>query len=195
MFIRQKDRFLPMPDYSIGVDDGVLLRIPGNVIDIEYSVRLIQDTSIDLTTAVVLDRVQKHLPISNDAFKKLRKEHLIEGRKPYLTISKALAQSTGREADYSKNKPFSDTFCCDLIMEYLSKEQEEQTKVFKVGNLLSKLKRKVNLLVCYSSSPSPASFLSKRGCSARQWESWRYGSYSQPNGGRKRARGRRGRSS
>lgn len=161
MFIRQKDRFLPMPDYSIGVDDGVLLRIPGNVIDIEYSVRLIQDTSIDLTTAVVLDRVQKHLPISNDAVKKLRKEHLIEGRKPYLTISKALAQSTGREADYSKNKPFSDTFCCDLIvkalqehkslprkkindliMEYLPKEQEEQKKVFKVGNLLSKLKRK-----------------------------------------------------
>ena len=48
--------------------------------------------------------------------------------------------------------------------------QEEQKKVFKVGNLLSKLKRKVNLLVCYSSSPSPASFLSKRGCSARQWD-------------------------
>lgn len=160
MFTRQKDRFLPMPDYSIGVDDGVLLTIPGNVIDID-SVRLIQDTSIDLTTAVLLDRVQKHLPISNDAVKKLRKEHLIEGRKPYLIISKALAQSTGREADYSKNKPFSDTFCCDLIvkalqehkslprrkindliMEYLPKEQEEQKKVFKVGNLLSKLKRK-----------------------------------------------------
>ena len=118
-------------------------------------------TPLELTMAVVLDRVQKHLPISNDAVKKLRKEHLIEGRKPYLTISKALAQSTGREADYSKNKPFSDTFCCDLIvkalqehkslprrkindliMEYLPKEQEEQKKVFKVGNLLSKLKRK-----------------------------------------------------
>jgi hypothetical protein len=27
-------------------------------------------------------------------------------------------------------------------MEYLPKEQEEQKKVFKVGNLLSKLKRK-----------------------------------------------------
>ena len=90
----------------------------------------------------------------------MRKEHLIEGRKPNLIISKALAQSTGREAEYSKNKPFSDTFCCDLILkalqehrslprykinelvlEYLPKGQAEQNKIFKIGNLLSKLKR------------------------------------------------------
>ena len=160
MFSRQKDRYLPMPDYSMDVDDGVLLTIPGNVLNIEYSIRLIQDASINLTTAVLLDRVQKHLPISSEATKKLRKEHLIEGRKPYLIISKTLAQSTGQEVDYTKNKPFSDTFCCDLIikalnehkslprhkinkliMEYLPKEQTEQRKVFKVGNLLSKLKR------------------------------------------------------
>lgn len=160
MFSLQKDRYLPMPDYTMGVEDGVLLTIPGNVIDIEYSIRLIQDTSIDLTTAVLLDRVQKHLPISNEATKRLRKERLIEGRKPHLIISKALAQSTGREAEYSKNKPFSDTFCCDLIikalqehrslprhkvnelvLEYLPKGQSEQNKIYKVGNLLSKLKR------------------------------------------------------
>lgn len=160
MFSRQKDRFLPMPDYTMNVEDGVLLTIPGNVIDIEYSVRLIQDTSIDLTTAVLLDRVQKHLPIPNDAIKKLRKEGLIEGRKPYLVISKALAQSAGREVAYSKQKPFSDTFCCDLIikaltehkslprhkinelvLEYLPQELSEQKKIYKVGNLLSKLKR------------------------------------------------------
>ena len=160
MFSRQKDRYLPMPDYTMGIEDGVLLTIPGNVIDIEYSIRLIQDTSIDLTTAVLLDRVQKHLPISNEATKRLRKERLIEGRKPHLIISKALAQSTGREAEYSKNKPFSDTFCCDLIikalqehrslprhkvnelvLEYLPKGQSEQNKIYKVGNLLSKLKR------------------------------------------------------
>lgn len=166
MFKSQKERYLPMPDFTMGVEDGVLLKIPGNVIDIEYSVRLIQDTSIDLTTAVLLDRVQKHLPISNEATHKLRKEHLIEGRKPYLVISKALAQSTGREADYSKQKPFSDTFCCDLIlkalqehtslprhklnellMEYLPKNQSEQNKIYKVGNLLSKLKRQGKIVL------------------------------------------------
>ena len=160
MFSRQKERYLPMPDYKTSVDDGVSLTIPGNVIDIDYSVRLIQDTSIDLTTAVLLDRVQKHLPISDNAIKRLRKAKLIEGRKPNFIISKTVAKSTGKEAEYSKKKGFSDAFCCDLILkslgehgslsrykinelllEYLPKETSEQRKYYKIGNLLSKLRR------------------------------------------------------
>lgn len=160
MFARQKERCLPMPDYDQSEDNGVKLSIPGNVINIDYSVRLIQDASIDLTTAVLLDRVQKHLEISDAAIKKLRKENLIEGRKGHLIISKAVAQSTGTEAEYSKQKGFSDEFCCnliikaleehnslprakinDLILEYLPKDKDEKLNKFKVGNLLSKLKR------------------------------------------------------
>lgn len=97
----------------MGVEDGVLLTIPGNIIDIEYSIRLIQDTSIDLTTAVLLDRVQKHLPISNEATKKLRKEH------------RSLPRHKVNE----------------VVLEYLPKGQSKQNKIYKVGNLLSKLKR------------------------------------------------------
>ena len=62
-----------MPDYDLTEDSGVKLTVPGNVIDIEYSVRLIQDASIDLSTAVLLDRVQKHKPLSDTAIKALRK--------------------------------------------------------------------------------------------------------------------------
>jgi ATP-dependent DNA helicase RecG len=160
MFARQKERFLPMPDYDSTEDNGVKLTIPGNVIDIDYSVRLIQDTSIDLTTAVLLDRVQKHLDISDSAIKKLRKANLIEGRKGHLIISKAVAKSTGTEAEYSKQKGFSDEFCCNLILkaldehtslprkkinalllEYLPNDKDEKLNIFKVGNLLSKMKR------------------------------------------------------
>lgn len=160
MFTRQKERYLPMPDYDQTEDNGVKLSIPGNVIDLDYSVRLIQDTSIDLTTAVLLDRVQKHLDISDEAIKKLRKDNLIEGRKGHLFISKTIAQSTGTEVEYSKQKGFSDEFCCnwilkslgehkslprkkinDLIMEYLPKDKEERLNIYKIGNLLSKLKR------------------------------------------------------
>lgn len=46
MFSRQKDRYLPMPDYTMGIEDGVLLTIPGNVIDIEYSIRLIKTQAL-----------------------------------------------------------------------------------------------------------------------------------------------------
>lgn len=160
MFARQKERFLPMPDYDSTEDNGVKLTIPGNVIDIDYSVRLIQDTSIDLTTAVLLDRVQKHLDISDSAINKLRKANLIEGRKGHLIISKAVAKSTGTEAEYSKQKGFSDEFCCNLILkaldehtslprkkinalllEYLPNDKDEKLNIYKVGNLLSKMKR------------------------------------------------------
>jgi ATP-dependent DNA helicase RecG len=160
MFARQKERFLPMPDYDSTEDNGVKLTIPGNVIDMDYSVRLIQDTSIDLTTAVLLDRVQKHLDISDSAIKKLRKANLIEGRKGHLIISKAVAKSTGTEAEYSKQKGFSDEFCCNLILkaldehtslprkkinalllEYLPNDKDEKLNIYKVGNLLSKMKR------------------------------------------------------
>ncbi len=160
MFTRQKERYLPMPDYDQTEDSGVKLSIPGNVIDLDYSVRLIQDTSIDLTTAVLLDRIQKHLDVSDAAIKKLRKDNLIEGRKGHLIISKSVAQSTGTEAEYSKQKGFSDEFCCNLIikalgehnslprikinkliLEYLPKDKDEKLNKYKVGNLLSKLKR------------------------------------------------------
>ena len=160
MFTRQKERYLPMPDYDQTEDNGVKLTIPGNVIDIDYSVRLIQDTSIDLTTAVLLDRIQKHLEISDTAIKKLRKYNLIEGRKGHLIISKSVAQSTGAEVEYTKQKGFSDEFCCnliikalgehgslprakinELILEYLPKDKEEKLNKYKVGNMLSKLKR------------------------------------------------------
>ncbi len=159
LFSRQKERFLPMPDYDVTSDNGVKLTIPGNVIDLDYSVKLIQDTSIDLTTAVLLDRVQKHLPISAEAVKKLRKSNLIEGKMPNIYISKSLAQFTGKEVEYSKQKPFSDEFCCnmilkalgehkslprrkinDLLLEYLP-HQEERLKKYKVGNLIAKLKK------------------------------------------------------
>lgn len=150
-----------MPDYDLTEDSGVKLTVPGNVIDIEYSVRLIQDASIDLSTAVLLDRVQKHKPLSDTAIKALRKANLIEGRKPNLFISKSLAQSTGKEIEYSKRKGFGDEFCCDLILkalnehkslsrskinelvlDYLPADRDLQNKIYKVGNLLAKLKRR-----------------------------------------------------
>lgn len=135
------------------------MTIPGNVLDIDYSVRLIQDASIDLTTAVLLDRVQKHLPLSDLAIKKLRKENLIEGRKGKIIISKALAKSTGTEVEYSKQKGFSDDFCCNLILKSLAEHKslprhkintllmeylpvrDERLNVYKIGNLLAKLRR------------------------------------------------------
>ena len=76
---------------------------------------LIKHTDLDLETAILLDRVQKHKPISAEAVKMLRSKNLVEGRKNALIVAKSLAQATEQGADYTRAKGFSDEFCMDLI--------------------------------------------------------------------------------
>ena len=83
---------------------NVVLTIPGNVIDENYSLLLLEHADIDLTTAVLLDREQKGRPISDNAIRKLRKEGLIEGRKPHLYVSKQIAKATSKEIEYTLKK-------------------------------------------------------------------------------------------
>ena len=104
MFVSQKERYLPMPDYDKSDSDTVVLTMPGNVIDENYSLLLLENSEIILTTAVLLDKVQKGKPISDEAIKMLQKEKLIEGRKPHLYVSKQIAQVTDQKVAYSKHK-------------------------------------------------------------------------------------------
>lgn len=48
------------------------LRVTRNVLDLDYSLMLIKHTDLDLETVILLDRVQKHNPISAEAVKMLR---------------------------------------------------------------------------------------------------------------------------
>jgi ATP-dependent DNA helicase RecG len=83
-----------MPDYDKSDDKHVVLILPGTVINENYSILLIENADIDLTTAVLLDKIQKGKKISDEAIQKLRKDKLIEGRKPHLYISKSIAKVT-----------------------------------------------------------------------------------------------------
>jgi ATP-dependent DNA helicase RecG len=119
MFQRQKDRYLPMPDYDKSDLERVKLIMPGQVINEEYSLMLIEKTDLDLMTAVLLDRFQKGKPISEEALKMLRKKELIEGKKPNLYISKKVANVTHQEAEYTSLKGFDDQYYRDLIVKAL----------------------------------------------------------------------------
>lgn len=131
MFLRQKERYLPLPDYDKQYSDRVRLIVPGQVIDEEYSLLLMEDANIDLTTAVLLDKVQKRKQISDDAIAKLRKLKLIEGRKPNLYISKNVAKVSHREAEYTKMKGMDDKYYRDMIMEALKLKNELEREDFK----------------------------------------------------------------
>ena len=161
MFVSQKERWLPMPDYDKSDNDNVVLTLPGNIIDENYSLMLLENTNIDLTTAVLLDKVQKGKPISENAVKMLRKEKLIEGRKPHLYVSKYIAKATDKQVEYTLKKGFNDAECQEWIIKalndhkVLSRKQinellwnklpidfTEDQKIGKIGNLLTKLRKK-----------------------------------------------------
>ena len=158
MFVSQKERWLPMPDYDKSDNDNVVLTLPGNVIDENYSLMLLENTNIDLTTAVLLDKVQKGKPISENTVKMLRKEKLIEGRKPHLYVSKYIAKATDKQVEYTLKKGFNDAECQEWIIKalndhkVLSRKQinellwnklpidfTEDQKMAKIKNLLYKM--------------------------------------------------------
>lgn len=160
MYQSQKDRYLPMPDYDLSTADEVVLNLPGTIIDENYSLMLLANQDMSLTDAVLLDQVQKGKPISDNAIKKLRKEGLIEGRKPHLYVSKQIAKATNTQVEYTLKKGFNDAECQEWIMKalndhkVLSRKQinellwnklpidyTDDQRVRKIGNLLTKLRK------------------------------------------------------
>lgn len=160
MFLRQRERFLPMPDYDRSDPSRVKLIVPGQVINEQYSILLMERADIDLTTAVLLDRVQKKKPIGDQAIAMLRKLRLIEGRKPNVFISQRIASATHQEAEYTDMKGLDDKYYQDLIIEALTQHGKlkradidkllfnklpsilsHEQKLSKIGNMLTKLRR------------------------------------------------------
>ena len=160
MFVSQKDRYLPMPDYDKSDNDTVVLTLPGTVIDENYSLLLLENSDIDLATTVLLDKVQKGKPISDEAIKMLRKKGLIEGRKPHLYVSKQIAKVTNKQIEYTLKKGFNDEECKEWILKalndhkVLSRKQinellwnklpidfTDTQRINKIGNLLMRMKR------------------------------------------------------
>lgn len=159
LFVRQKERFLPMPDYDGTNDSHVVMHMYGTVIDENYSLMLFSNQDVNLTEAVLLDQVQRGKAISDDAVKQLRKKHLIEGRKPNLYVAKAIAQRTDKKVEYSKHKGLDDKSCASLLLDSLkdhgklsrteidnllwnvvSDQLDDSQKKSKIGNLLRKLR-------------------------------------------------------
>ncbi len=119
LFVRQKERYLPMPDYDGTSESHVVMHLPGTVIDENYSLMLMSNQDITLTDAVLLDQLQKGKAINDNAIDMLRKKHLVEGRRPHVFIAKALAQSTDKKVEYSKHKGLETKSCEAMLLDAL----------------------------------------------------------------------------
>jgi ATP-dependent DNA helicase RecG len=160
MHIGQARRYFPMPDYDLREPAAVKMTIYGSVVDPAYSRLLIQKTDLPLDEILALDRVQKKLPLSDEMIRRLRRDGLIEGRKPNLHVSATVAKVTASKVDYIRTRAQDDDYYCKLITDYLKKfgkaSREEIDKLLldklsealdadqkkrKVANLLTKLRR------------------------------------------------------
>ena len=121
MHLGQARRYFPMPDYDLNEPQAVKLTLYGAVVDVAYSRLLIQKTNLPLSDILALDRVQKKLPIDDAVVKRLRQAKLIEGRKPHLYVSAAVASATAAKADYINTRGQDDEFYINQITDYMTK--------------------------------------------------------------------------
>jgi ATP-dependent DNA helicase RecG len=115
MFLAQKNKFFPLPDYDIS-GGKVKVTIIGKILDMDYARLLAQNPDLSLDDIILLDKVQKKksLKVSEEKYLKLRK--LIEGRKPNFFVAKEIAQITEQKAEYTKNKAFEKEKYFDWIL-------------------------------------------------------------------------------
>ncbi|MDV3849575.1 transcriptional regulator [Elizabethkingia anophelis] len=155
----QRARFFPLPDYDLA-NDKVKMVLSGKILDLEYARLLAQNKGLTLEEIMMLDKVQKKLPLTDFEEKHLKSKKLIEGRKPNFFISLKVAQKTGQKADYTKNKGFDKQYYLDLIIKAIKQHKElsrkeiddllwnklpdwmsEKQKKNKVNNLIAELSR------------------------------------------------------
>lgn len=157
----QARRYFPMPDYDLSEPDAVKLTIHGRVVDPAYSRLLIQKTDLPLADVLALDRIQKKLPVPDEAVARLKRAGLIEGRKPRFHVSASVAKVTASKAEYIRTRGQDDAFYIKLLTDYLTEFEQasraeinkllmdklsdaldHQQKSNKISTLLTKLRRR-----------------------------------------------------
>ena len=161
MFIRQRERFFPLPDYDLSEPERVKVRLFGKVLDENFTRLLIEKVDLDLMDVLALDKVQKKRPITDEESRRLKKRKLVEGRRPNLFVSAKIAAVIGDKAAYIKHRAFDRSHykkmilsflkqygaagrqeIDDLLLDKLSDTLNHKQKRNKIGNLLFEMARK-----------------------------------------------------
>ncbi len=134
MFRGQARAYKPLPFYETDSGDHVVLHLPGRIIDENYSRLLLTLPELDLADIIALDRIQKRLPVPNQVVRALRERGWVEGRKPNIHISAAIAATTGQKVQYIKTRKQDDEHYKKLVTDYL--EEWVEAKPHEIRELL-----------------------------------------------------------
>lgn len=121
MYTLQKQRSFPLPSYDLSNSKQVSVRIIGKVLNENYTRILIKNTDLDLSTAILLDKVQKKIKILKTEAQTLRKKGLIDGRFPNIFVSSSIAAITNDKSGYIKYKAFDKQYYKDLVINFIKK--------------------------------------------------------------------------
>lgn len=160
MFETQRRRSFPLPDYDLSEPGRVAVGISGRILDERYTRLLMERTDLDLGQVMLLDRVQKGLPIDRNDHRRLKAAGLVEGRYPSLIVSGTVAKATGEAGRHIRERGFDKRYYLDLILALvrehgpvdrreadqllvpkLPDRLTDQQKKRKVHNLLQELRR------------------------------------------------------
>ena len=119
MFLAQRNRYFPLPEYDFSLPDTVRMEIMGRLIDENYSRVLIEKADLDLGTVVALDKVQKRKPLTPEELKHLRRLKLVEGRAPNVFVASRIAAITGDKAQYIRNRAFDTGHYKQMILDFI----------------------------------------------------------------------------
>lgn len=118
MFDTQRKRSFPLPDYDLTETETsrVAVSLHGRILDERYTRLLMERSDLDLDCAMLLDRVQKGLPISREEHRRLKAEGLVEGRYPNLMVAGLIAKATGEAGRHIRERGFDKQYYMDLIV-------------------------------------------------------------------------------
>lgn len=119
MFTKQRDKYLPLPDYELGGHE-VKVIVTGKVLDLAYARVLSQHPDLTLGEIILLDKVQKHKVLSIEEVAHLRRRQLVEGRRDSLYISSGVAAQTSQNVAYLKSRGLGDKHYQHLITELVN---------------------------------------------------------------------------
>ena len=160
MFETQRKRSFPLPDYDLITPGFVTVSLNGRILDERYTRLLMERTDLNLEQVMLLDRVQKGLPIEKNEHRTLKNAGLVEGRYPNLMVADVVAKATGTIGEHVRERGFENRYYRNLMLELIReygpvsrKEIDEvllpklpdrlnfKQKRDKVHNLLQELRR------------------------------------------------------
>lgn len=149
MFEFQRQRFFPLPEYTLS-NARVEVRITGKVLDLEFARILALNPGLSLHEIMMLDKVQKQKNLNDIECKYLKRNGLVEGRKPnfYLSAKVVKPLTDDLKAQYVRQKGFDDEYYKKIIIEYITqfgsadRQAIEKLILDKLPEILSHSQRK-----------------------------------------------------